>query len=95
MESWAKQSITQMFVEEGRRWDLPRRPEPPGWVVLTSGCIWNYLGNIKNTAPEGPAWGGSSQSVRSTSIAQGAPVWIQGADLRTACQAMPWQASHI
>ena len=31
----------------------------------------------------------------STSVAQSLLVRIPGVDVRTACQAMPWQASHI
>ena len=30
----------------------------------------------------------------SASAAQGSPLWIPGADLHTACQAMLWQASY-
>ena len=33
--------------------------------------------------------------VHSVSVAQGSPVWIPGADLCTAYQAMLWQVSHV
>ena len=36
-----------------------------------------------------------AQWLSSSSLARGSPVQIPGADLRTACQAMLWQASHI
>ena len=39
--------------------------------------------------------GAAIKFAHSTSVAQGSPVQIQGADLRTACQAMLWQASYI
>ena len=45
------------------------------------------------------SWGQPGGTVvkftRSASAVQGSPVWISGADLCTACQAMLWQACHV
>ena len=40
-------------------------------------------------------WQSSYKFAHSALVAQGSLVWILGADLRTACQAMLWQASHV
>ena len=45
--------------------------------------------------PWGQPSGAAVKFTHSTSVAWGSLVWIPGADLCTACQAMLWQASHV
>ena len=55
--------------------------------------------NIKHSSQKlhqrGWPGGTAVKFTRSASAAQGTPVWIPGTDLRTACQDMLWQESHI
>ena len=61
--------------------------------------IDNEYCGTQRLAKTGRSWGWPGGTVvkfaRSALVAWGSPVWISGADLRTACQAMLWQASHI
>ena len=50
---------------------------------------------IKNEVLGNWAGGTVAKFVCSTSGAQGSPVQILGADLRTTCQTVLWQVSHI
>ena len=49
----------------------------------------------KNIQNSGRLSGTAVKFAHSDSVAQGSLVRILGVDLRTACQAMLWQASHI
>ena len=51
--------------------------------------------SFQKSGKEGPACGVVVKFAHSASATQGSPVQIPGMDLRTACQAMLWQASHI
>ena len=53
-----------------------------------------YVIAYKNL-PWGQPGGAVVRFTHSASLARGSPVWILGADLHTAWQAMLWQASHI
>ena len=44
---------------------------------------------------KGQPGGVAVKFMHSALVAWGSPVWIPGVDLRTAYQAMLWQASHI
>ena len=47
------------------------------------------------TNKRGQSSGAAVKFARSILVAKGSPVWIPGADLCTACQAMLWWVSHI
>ena len=52
-------------------------------------------GAMKGKKVGGQTGGAVFKFACSALAAQGSPIWILGVDLRTACQAMLWQASHI